>query len=83
MDLSFTRFEGSPVQALPGDLAVLLVGVAARQAISPTARLHSVLLAGTAGRAWYRPRSGAFNGAVAETINTRSGQVKPLFTEPI
>ena len=83
MDLSFTRFEGRPVQALPGDLAVLLVGVAARQAISPTARLHAALLAGTAQRAWYRPRSGAFNAAVADALNLLSGDVKPPFTEPI
>ena len=83
MDLSFTRFEGRQVQALPGDLAVLLVGIAARQAVSPTARLHAALLAGTARRAWYRPRSGAFNAAVADLLNGLSGEVKPLFTEPL
>ncbi|WP_375402324.1 hypothetical protein [uncultured Sphingomonas sp.] len=38
MDLSFTRFDrASELRMLPADLAVLMVGVAARQAASTTA----------------------------------------------
>jgi hypothetical protein len=44
VDLSFSRFEhDSRVTGLPPDLAVLMVGVAARQAASPTAMIHARL----------------------------------------
>lgn len=44
MDLSFSRFEADvQIVALPPDLAVLMVGVAARQAASPTAQVQARL----------------------------------------
>ncbi len=69
MDLSYLRFEhDASVAILPPDLAVLLVGVAARQAASPTA----VLQARFAPTVWadlpFRPPSGAFDERQAVRI---------------
>lgn len=68
MDLSFSRFEADvQIVALPSDLAVLMVGVAARQAASPTAMVQARL-----PRANYSdpfvPAHGAFNLAVWELV---------------
>ena len=69
MDLSFSRFEhDSRVTGLPPDLAVLMVGVSARQAASPTAILHARLTPVVAPTSLLAPAHGAFNRAVAATI---------------
>lgn len=68
LDLSFARFEqDAHVVLLPQDLAVLLVGVAARQALSPTAKAqvgierHSAAETDSA----FAPAHGAFSHSVA------------------
>ncbi|WP_404367092.1 hypothetical protein AB5I39_12115 [Sphingomonas sp. MMS24-J45] len=71
MDLSFTRFEADvTVTALPPDLAVLMVGVAARQAASPTAILQAALTANAALPDRFTPAHGAFNLAVARLLSS-------------
>ncbi|WP_374138169.1 hypothetical protein [Sphingomonas sp.] len=72
MDLSFSRFEldGTAI-ALPGDLAVLMVGIAARQATSPTAMIESRTARMTMPVAipdLLHPADGAFNRIMATTI---------------
>lgn len=64
MDLSFRFDRNVAVAAIPTELAVLLVGVAARQAASPTARLQSRLAGTTAIAGIFTPPHGAFNHAV-------------------
>ncbi|RUN78061.1 hypothetical protein EJC47_03735 [Sphingomonas sp. TF3] len=54
--------------ALPPDLAVLMVGIAARQAASPTALVQGRLPSITLQRAWFAPAHGTFNLAVAEML---------------
>ncbi|OYY70417.1 MAG: hypothetical protein B7Y47_10265 [Sphingomonas sp. 28-63-12] len=54
--------------ALPGDLAVLLVGIAARQATSPTAMIGACAAMPNRPQEWLRPAHGAFNRAMAATI---------------
>lgn len=75
MDLSFAPFDRHhEVTLLPGDLAVLMVGVAARQAASPTARAQ--VLAGPAAQPdsqaadprLLEPPNGAFHGGVATSL---------------
>lgn len=79
MDLSFAPFDRHrEVTLLPGDLAVLMVGVAARQAASPTAVVQALApvpapVATGPFRAGPDPRllaplDGAFNGAVATLL---------------
>jgi hypothetical protein len=66
VDLSFSRFEhDSRVTGMPPDLAVLMVGVAARQAASPTAMVHARLSHGVAEAGVFAPAHGAFNARVA------------------
>ena len=68
MDLSFLRFEpDARVTALPPDLAVMLVGVVARQAASPTAMLYT-RLSPTTETPWFAPAHGAFNLAMAQLL---------------
>ncbi len=68
MDLSYHRFEpDARVTALPPDLAVMLVGVVARQAASPTAMLHA-RLAPAAAAPWFAPPHGAFNLTMAQLL---------------
>ena len=87
MDLSFSRFEADvTVTALPPDLAVLMVGVAARQAASPTARMQARLPAGGLRDDWFAPAHGSFNRQVEHMLRASrnaSTQVKPVFTEPL
>lgn len=72
MDLSFSRFDADvTVTALPPDLAVLMVGVAARQAASPTAMLQARLAARYGVRNWFAPAHGSFNPAVAALLAVR------------
>ncbi len=69
MDLSFSRFEADvTVVALPPDLAVLMVGVAARQAASPTAMVQAALPAPDLRPDRFAPAHGAFNLAVAHLL---------------
>lgn len=76
MDLSFSRFEADgTVTALPPDLAVLMVGVAARQAASPTALLQARLPAQDRVHDWFAPAHGAFNRAVAQGLGARANDV--------
>ena len=69
MDLSFGQFarEGA-VAAMPTDLAVLIVGVVARQAASPTARLQARILPEGAADRLLAPDDGAFNGHAARLL---------------
>lgn len=69
MDLSFRRFEqDSNVTALPPDLAMLLVAVAARQAMSPTAMINARPAPWSRDEALLAPRHGAFSRTMAERI---------------
>ena len=71
MDLSFFRFEAdTTVVALPPDLALLLVGVAARQAASPTAAVQASLPLPNRALDWFAPAHGAFNLSVAQLLAT-------------
>jgi hypothetical protein len=73
--MSFTRFERDGiVTILPSELAVLLVGVVARQAASPTAMAQAAIVAGGMGQEWLRPRDGAFSGQVAASLTGWKGQ---------
>jgi hypothetical protein len=69
VDLSFSRFDADvTVVALPPDLAVLMVGVAARQAASPTAMVQASLPAPDLRPDLFAPAHGAFNLAVARLL---------------
>lgn len=69
MDLSYLRFEhDASVAVLPPDLAVLLVGIAARQAASPTAMMHMLFAPTVIADLPFRPRSGAFDARQAVRI---------------
>ena len=76
MDLSFARYDRQrEVTLLPGDLAVLMVGVAARQAASPTAvaqakvnREAETAVVLQPEPDLFAPADGAFNGALAALI---------------
>jgi hypothetical protein len=69
VDLNFSRFEADvTVVALPPELAVLMVGVAARQAASPTAMAQAALPAPHLRPDRFVPAHGAFNLAVARLL---------------
>ena len=69
MDLSFARLDRDiAVTALPTELAVLMVGVAARQAASFTACAQVRLMAATPGRGLLEPVHGAFHRAAAYRV---------------
>jgi hypothetical protein len=72
LDLSFTPFDrDQELIAWPGDLAALMIGVAARQGASPTAMAQAEL---ANGELWapeaglFAPEDGAFNGKVAAAL---------------
>ena len=68
MDLHFTPFDRAcEVTLQPGDLAVLLVGVAERQAASATAVTQARLWA-AADPLLFRPLHGAFHGQMAAQV---------------
>ncbi|HVJ02695.1 MAG TPA: hypothetical protein VM662_10965 [Sphingomonas sp.] len=72
MDLSFARLDRDvAVTALPTDLAVLLVGVAARQAASPTACTQARLDVPAAADPLLAPEHGAFHGPAAAALTRR------------
>ena len=72
LDLSFAPFDrDQELVVWPGDLAVLMIGVAARQGASPTAAAQAGL--GDAGGEEpvpdpFAPADGAFNGEVAAAL---------------
>jgi hypothetical protein len=73
LDLSFAPFDRHhELTQLPGDLAVLMVGVAARQAASPTAAAQAIAATGPwiarADPRLLQPLDGAFNGSMAAII---------------
>ncbi|MBN8809618.1 MAG: hypothetical protein J0I47_15470 [Sphingomonas sp.] len=81
MDLSYLRFEHDARAAvLPPDLAVLLVGVAARQAASPTARAQAVFDRPVALDLPFRPAGGAFDVRQAERLRRWDTEMKAAFT---
>ena len=82
MDLSFARFEqDAQVTLLPPDLAVLLVGVAARQALSPTAQAqvgierHKIVKTAST----FAPAHGAFSRSVAGLL---AGTAQTAWAKP-
>lgn len=90
MDLSFSRFEADgTVVALPPDLAVLMIGIAARQAASPTALVQARLHVPSHRRDRLAPAHGAFNHAVAVLLRgavpdaASPPQMNSPFTEPL
>jgi hypothetical protein len=69
LDLSFSRFDREvEVSLLPADLAVLMVGVAARQAASPTALAQAGCVKLAAEARLFAPLDGAFNRPVAQRL---------------
>ncbi len=69
MDLSFARFEqDAHVTVLPPDLAVLMVGVVARQGASPTALVQTRLERPVATHGLLAPVHGAFDAATAALL---------------
>lgn len=75
MDLSFPPFDRDhELVAWPGDLAALMVGVAARQGASPTAIAQAEIAAAAAAPAidpdgtGFAPADGSFNGEVAAAL---------------
>ena len=69
VDLSFPHFDRSEaVAVLPSDLAVMMVGITARQAASPTALFHARLGAGAFDHFPLSPAHGAFNAAAAAAL---------------
>jgi hypothetical protein len=66
VDLSFARLDRDfAVTAMPTELAVLMVGVAARQAASQTARAQALLDRIVPANALLAPPHGAFHRATA------------------
>ena len=88
MDLSFARLDRDfAVTAMPTELAVLLVGIAARQAASPTARAQARLLVTTPMEALLAPVHGAFHRMTAQALSARRANatatgMKAPFTVP-
>jgi hypothetical protein len=69
VDLSFARLERDvAVTAMPTELAVLLVGIAARQAASPTARAQARLMLPAPAEALLAPAHGAFHDAASKAL---------------
>ena len=72
MDLSFARLDRDvAVTAMPTELAVLLVGVAARQAASPTACVQARLTIVAPADSLLAPAHGAFHRDAALTLRRR------------
>ncbi len=69
MDLSF-RFDRdvAVMTAIPTELAVLMVGIAARQAASPTAQLQASLDRSEPAGGLLTPAHGAFNRAAEAAL---------------
>ena len=79
MDLSFARLDRDfAVTAMPTELAVLLVGVAARQAASPTARAQARLMVTTPMVALLAPVNGAFHRLTALALTGHRASAQAL-----
>ena len=69
MDLSFTRFDRAiEVGLLPADLALLMVGVAARAAASVTAVVQAEIERALELPSRFSPVDGCFNPEVAAAL---------------
>jgi hypothetical protein len=69
VDLSFARLDRDfAVTAMPTELAVLLVGVAARQAASPTARVQARIGVSAPTDLLLAPAHGAFHALIAAAL---------------
>jgi hypothetical protein len=69
LDQYFPRFDKAvELTELPEELAVLMVGIAARQAASPTAAKWVRLGRNGPEETLLAPANGAFNGPVAEAL---------------
>jgi len=69
VDLSFSRFEhDASLTILPPDLAVMMVGIAARQAASPTALSQARMPGLPMAALRLAPAHGAFNEQVAAAL---------------
>jgi hypothetical protein len=72
VDLSFARLDRQVgVTAMPTELAVLLVGIAVRQATSPTACIQARLDVAAPVDRLLAPRDGAFHGPAAVALTRR------------
>lgn len=70
MDLSFARLDRNvAVTAMPIGLAVLMVGVASRQAASATARAQTRLSLRVPAATLLAPSDGAFHPAAARALS--------------
>ena len=70
VDLSFPRFDKqAALTVLPPDLAVMMVGIAARQATSPTALLGGRIARNPVEDCLLSPAHGAFNAGVAAALS--------------
>ena len=76
LDLSFNRFDrDTELTVLPPDLAVLMVGVTARQAASLTAAVQAGLVRAAPAPSLFAPLDGAFNGPMARALTQwRAGE---------
>ena len=74
MDLSFARFHAAHAATLPVELAVLMVGVASRQAASPTARVQAGLSVRHDGAWLLAPVAGSFSVATAAALTRWKGE---------
>ncbi len=70
MDLSFKFERNACVTPIEPDLAVLLVGIAARQAASPTAGLQARLCGTAIARTMLAPLDGAFHAAASHAVTS-------------
>jgi hypothetical protein len=69
LKLNFPPIGAATASPLSADFAVMLVGIAARQAASPTAAMaHDEEMADSAEEKLLAPQHGAFNRAVADDL---------------
>jgi hypothetical protein len=74
LDLSFARLHAAHATALPIELAVLMVGVASRQAASPTARVQATLATFPLVRRLLAPAQGSFSASTAAALRRWQGE---------
>lgn len=74
MDFSFARAHDRPATALPTELAVLMVGIASRQAASPTAQTQAQLALAAPDAEPLAPAAGAFHAVAAASLTRRQGE---------
>lgn len=69
VETGFARFDfGLASTALPGGLAVLMVGIVSRQAASPTARQQARLAGSGKACGLLCPQTGAFSADAAQWL---------------